>query len=365
MTKRILLTGGGGFAGAHFFEHVLVETDWDVVLTDSFRHKGKTDRIREVLDNAPKMRPAQEKRWYERTQVITHDLTVPFSKQAVDQIGDIDYIVAYASESHVDRSIADPVPFVKNNVDLCLNTLELARKVKPKALVWISTDEVAGPVAAEDLTGHSEWGPVLPSNPYAGSKAAQEAIVTSYWRTYGVPAVIVRCMNMIGERQDPEKFIPMTISKVLRGETVKVHGEPGNIGTRHYLHSRNLADGVLFLLQETIPVQFPAHVQAYEALHPEFTDQTGQGDRPDMFNIASSDRVDNLAVAKLIAGYISQDLRYELESFHQARPGHDPHYGLNASKLTELGWTPPIPFEDSLRRTVEWTLEHPEWLIPD
>lgn len=362
MTKRILLTGGGGFAGAHFFEHVLVETDWDIVLTDSFRHKGKTDRVAEVIKGGGKL---WKKKYKERTQVITHDLTVPFSEQAIDAMGKIDYMVAYASESHVDRSISDPVPFIRNNVDLCLSTLELARKLKPKALVWISTDEVAGPVSRDDFDGHPEWSTVLPSNPYAGSKAAQEAFVTSYWRTFGVPAIIVRCMNMIGERQDPEKFVPMTIAKVLRGGTVSIHGTEQEIGTRHYLHSRNLADGILFLLQETHPSCFPAHLDAMCERYPIDGIELSTADRPDMFNIASSDRVDNLAVAKLIAGYVGQDLRYELESFHQARPGHDAHYGLDASKMTALGWTPPISFEDSLKRTVEWTLEHPEWLLAD
>jgi dTDP-glucose 4,6-dehydratase len=362
---RVLITGAGGFVGHHFFEHSLVETDWDVVLTDSFRHKGKTDRIREVLDNAPKMRPAQEKRWYERTQVITHDLTVPFSKQAVQAMGEIDYIVAFASESHVDRSISDPVPFIKNNTDVVLTTMELARELKPKAVVWVSTDEVYGSVEADDLIGHPEWDAILPSNPYSASKAAQEAIAISYWRTYGVPLSIVNCMNMIGERQDAEKYIPMVTAKVFKGEEVTIHGEPGNIGTRHYLHARNLASGILFLLQETIPVQFPAHVQAYEALHPEFTDQTGQGDRPDRYNISAPDRINNLTLAQMIAAAIGKPLKYKLEDFHSTRPGHDPHYGLDPSKLTDLGWSLPIPFADSLKRTVEWTLEHPEWLIQD
>lgn len=362
---RLLLTGAGGFAGAHFLEHILAETDWDLVLTDSFRHKGKTDRIAQVLDGFPRLRPAQEKRWKERVTVITHDLLAPFSTQAIDQIGYVDYIVAYASESHVDRSISDPVPFVKNNVDLCLNTLELARKIEPRALVWISTDEVCGPVSADDLTGHAEWGPLLPSNPYAGSKAAQESIATSYWRTYGVPLQIVRCMNMIGERQDPEKFIPMTIAKVLRSETVTIHGEPGNIGTRHYLHSRNLADGILFLLRNTHPSVFPAHMDALCERYPLDGLWLRSSDRPDMYNIASSDRIDNLTLAQMIAAYAGMELKYRLEPFHKARPGHDPHYGLNSSKLAELGWSLPVPFEESLQRTVEWTRANPSWLIPD
>lgn len=337
---RILITGAGGFAGAHFYEHVLNETGWDIVATDSFRHKGKTDRIAQALTG--------RKAWRKRTEVLTHDLTVPFSSQLANRLEGTDYMVCYASESHVDRSISDPVPFVRNNVDVALNTLELARAVKPKAVVWISTDEVCGPVEADDLTGHAEWGPLLPSNPYAGSKAAQEAIATSYWRTYGVPLVIIRCMNMIGERQDPEKFVPMTVAKVLRGEEVTIHGSPGHIGTRHYLHSRNLADGILFILGLGEPARF-----------------FGGFSRPDMYNIASPDRIDNLTLAKMIAEDVGKPLKYKLEDFHSTRPGHDPHYGLDPAKLYNLGWHMPVPFRDSLRKTVKWTLEHPEWLIPD
>jgi dTDP-glucose 4,6-dehydratase len=254
------------------------------------------------------------------------------------------------------------VPFVKNNVDVILSTLELARQVKPKAFILVSTDEVYGPVESWDYEGHEEWATILPSNPYAASKAAQEAIAISYWRTYGVPLQIVNCMNMIGERQDPEKFIPLVIGKVLRGETVTIHGTPGHLGTRHYLHARNLADGITFLLKNTVPVVFPAHWEQ-QLLD---TGQAGiNSDRPDRYNIATPDRIDNLAMADLIAAYAGKSLKYELVDFHSTRPGHDPHYGLDPALMESLGWTPPVPLETSLKKTVEWTLQHPEWLLAD
>src|ERR1700743_3346397 len=357
---KVLITGAGGFVGHHFLEHVLTTTDWDVVATDSFRHKGKTDRISEVLDNGPYHRTSVS--WRTRTKVITHDLTAPFSSQAIDAMGEIDYIVAFASESHVDRSIADPVPFVKNNVDVALNTLELTRQVNPKAFVLVSTDEVYGPVDANDYEGHPEWDTIMPSNPYSASKAAQEAFAFSYWRTYGVPLIIVNCMNMIGERQDPEKFVPLVLAKVLRGERVQIHGTRNHIGTRHYLHSRNLADGILFLLNNKIPATFPAHWEK-QLLD---TSQAGiSSDRPDRYNISCPDRIDNLEMAKLIAGYAGRELRYELRAFHSTRPGHDPHYGLSAAKMTALGWTPPISLETSLKRTIEWTMANKRWLLTD
>lgn len=355
--KRIWMSGAGGFVGHHFLEHVLSVTDWEVVASDSFRHKGKTDRIREVLAGKPS--------WRKRVQVVTHDLKAPFSAQGVEKLGRIDYMAAFASESHVDRSISEPVDFIRNNIDVVLTTLELARTVKPQALIWVSTDEVYGPVQADDLTGHPEWAPILPSNPYSGSKAAQEALAISYWRTYGVPLVLVNCMNMIGERQDGEKYIPMVTSKVSQGEKVSIHGEPGNIGTRHYLHARNLADAMVFLLEKTHPSVFPAHMDALCERYP--LDGIGlySADRPDRYNIASPDRIDNLTLARMIAEDVGADLDYELIDFHSTRPGHDPHYGLDSGKLAELGWEMPVPFRDSLRQTVKWSLEHPEWLLPD
>jgi dTDP-glucose 4,6-dehydratase len=347
---KILITGAGGFVGHHFLEHVLVNTDWEIVLTDSFRHKGKIDRITQVLD-------AHGLGWHDRTEVFVHDLTVPFSVQTASHLEDVDYIVAFASDSHVDRSISDPVPFVQNNVNVALHTLELARKVHPKSVVWISTDEVYGPVEAWDYEGHAEWAPILPSNPYSASKAAQEAIAISYWRTYGVPLQIVNCMNMIGERQDPEKYVPMCIGKIANREKVTIHGKLGDIGTRHYLHSRNLADGILFLLNRRQgPSMFHAHVPDYD-VH--------SADMPDRYNIASPNRIDNLTLAQMIAETIGVPLKYELVDFHSTRPGHDPHYGLDSEKMAELGWELPVPFEDSLRHTVEWTLKHPEWLLGD
>ena len=363
--NRILITGAGGFAGHHFLEHILVNTDWDIVCTDSFKHKGKTDRIQEVLmshDGVPECELPTSALWMNRVSVVTHDLTVPFSEQAIDRMGQIDYIVAYASESHVDRSITDPVSFTRNNVDVVLNTLELARKVKPRALVWISTDEVYGPVKADDLRGHPEWDTIMPSNPYSGSKAAQEAIAFSYWRTYGVPLVLVNCMNMIGERQDPEKFVPLVLGKVLRDEEVVIHGTPDNMGTRHYLHSRNLADGILFVLRNTAPAMFSSHYGNY-GITAESNRVLRQSDRPDRFNIANHDRVENLAMAKMIAKYAGKELKYRLEDFHTTRPGHDPHYALDTTLMEQLGWQQPFSLETSLKHTIEWTMRHKEWLL--
>lgn len=352
---RLLLTGAGGFlAGHHFLEHVLATTDWDVVATDSFRHRGTTDRITQVLCG-PASRPirAFDTPWCDRTLVLTHDLTAPFSGQATARIGGeggLDFLIAMASQSHVDRSITDPVEFCENNFAVALNTLELARQLRPKAVVMISTDEVYGPCAPG--YGHREWAPILPSSPYAASKAAQEAVAISYWRTYGVPLIITNAVNLVGERQDPEKFIPRTLRAVLAGTEAVIHGSAGDMGSRYYLHARNMADAVVFLLRQGDPVPFAAHARPGQESSLE----------PDRYNVASADRLDNLELAMQIAEVAGMPLRYRLEDFRSARPGHDPHYGLNPGKIAALGWKPPVRFRDSLEHTIRWSMAHREWL---
>jgi len=343
-----MLTGAAGFAGHHFLEHALTVTNWDVVATGSFRHRGTCDRIEQVLNG--------HRTWRSRVTVLTHDLTAPFSmrEQAVISGGHgLDYLVAMASMSHVDTSISDPVRFCENNVAVILNTLELARQLRPAAVVVISTDEVYGPV--QPGQAHAEWAPALPSNPYSASKAAQEAVAISYWRTYGIPVIITNTMNLFGERAHPEKYVPKVLRAVLSGDEVPVHaGAAGDIGSRHWLHARNMADAVIWLLRMTTPAMFPAHAGRQE--------NAAVADRPDRYNIAGPDRIDNLALAQMIAAAAGKPLRWRFESFHLSRPGHDPHYGLDPGKLTAAGWNPPVPFAESLERTVQWSLKHPEWL---
>lgn len=338
MTKRLLLTGIGGSIACHTFLHFLHNTDWDIVGIDSFRHKGLTDRVNVMLDAHPEYRA--------RVTVFTHDLTAPISALLANKIGHIDYLVNMASLSDVHDSIKNPVPFVNTNVQLVLSVLEYARICRPKAFMQISTDEVYGPTDGQTL--HKEWDPVVPSNPYSASKVAQEAIAISYWRTYGVPLIIVNLMNNFGEMQSAAKFPAIVQRKVRAGETIKIHASKGEIGSRYYIHSRNSADAFLFLLRKQAPHQ---HVH-------------GTVDKPDRYNIVGDKQIDNVALAKLIASYIGKPCLYEIEDSEVARPGHDAHYGLDDKKLATLGWESPVSLEESLRKTVEWYEDHPEWLEP-
>jgi dTDP-glucose 4,6-dehydratase len=160
-------------------------------------------------------------------------------------------------------------------------------------------------------------------------------------------------MNMIGERQDAEKFVPLVINKCVKGENVTIHGSPGNIGSRHYLHARNLADGILFLLLKQSPAPYHQYAPSFDVR---------SSDRPDRYNIASPDRVDNLSLARMIAKHTGRLLSYKFEDYPGQRPGHDAHYGLDSGKILNMGWKPPVAFEDSLKKTVEWYLSNPQWL---
>lgn len=333
--KRVLLTGAGGFVGHHTLEHLLANTDWQIICTDSFRHKGKTDRLRQVLETNPEAH---------RVDVLVHDLRVPISEQFVWQMGTVDYVISMASESHVDRSIDQPREFIENNVSILLTLLELVRSHPVTKFLHVSTDEVYGPAPVGH--DHCEGEPHQPSNPYSASKSCQEAICRSYWRTYDLPIVITNTMNIIGERQDPEKFVPSTIRKVLNGDTVTCHGSSDGVpGSRFYLHARNQADALMFLLKH---VSFPCY---------------SSGEAMEQFNVVGEREVDNVEMAEMIASFMGKPISWELVDFHSSRPGHDLRYALDGKKLASCGWLAPVSLESSLERTVAWTLEHEEWLL--
>jgi dTDP-glucose 4,6-dehydratase len=228
---RVLLTGASGLVGAHVLRHILATTDWDVVVPMTFCHQGLPPRIWGSVKGYDT----------ERVNVMMLDLTGSVDGVSRRLMGDVDIIMNVASLSHVDDSISRPVPFVENNVSLILNMLELARYLQPRLFLQMSTDEVYG--AAPANWAAEEWSIIEPSNPYSASKACQEAICYSYWRTYGVPVVITNTMNVFGEMQGPEKSVPKILKHLVAGKSVPVHASAdGTPGSRFYLHARNLAD---------------------------------------------------------------------------------------------------------------------------
>lgn len=333
MSKKVLLTGASGFFGHHLLRHILMNTDWEVVCICSWKHKGLPERVKQAIDGLDT----------NRVKIITHDLEAPLTERTKASLGHIDYILNIASNSHVNRSIDDPVPFIEGNVSLVVNMLELARELKPELFLQFSTDEVYGP--APDGVDFEEWSTIIPSNPYSASKAAQEAVAISYWRTYDVPVIITNTMNLTGQAQDSEKYPAMLVRKIYKGETVTIHGKPNDIGSRHYIHARNAADAVLFI------VSLGANHYEEDAVM-----------LPDRYNIVGETELNNLELAQMVAKLIGKELKYEFIDFHKGRPGHDRRYALSGEKLRKLGWQPPEGFEESLKSTIDWTLAHQEWL---
>ncbi len=334
--KRVLLTGAAGFVGSHVLRHILINTDWEVVCPVTFKHKGLPDRV--------KLSVAGIDDDFKRVKLVKCDLIYPISKLTSEEFGKINYVLNVASESHVDRSIEYPADFIINNVSLVCNLLDWTRTQNSiEKIIQISTDEVYGPAKAGHK--HKEWVDLhLPSNPYSASKSAQESIAFSYWRTYGLPIAITNTMNIIGQMQDPEKFVPMVMKKIYNGETVTIHGSvDGEIGSRFYLHARNKADGLLHVLNQKFYVY-------------------GESDRPTKFNIVGEKELNNLQMARMISDIMGKPLQYQIVDFHSSRPGHDLRYALDGSKLKESGWVPPISLEESLKSTIEWTLKNPQWL---
>lgn len=345
---KCLLSGAGGFVGSHVLRHLLVHTDWDLVCPVTFNHKGLPARIASSVCDQPD--------WTERVTVLHWDLRSPADPFALAATQDCEVFLNIASESHVDRSIAEPGSFIRNNVDLMINVLELARAVRPRLVLQMSTDEVYGP--AYDGHRHVEWEPVIPSNPYSASKAAQEAIAISYWRTYGVPVVITNTMNIIGEMQSPEKFLPLIVRSLRDRQPITVHTAPdGTPGSRFYLHARNLADAWLYLTHMMTGLRADWHASMY----------ADGASRPDRYHIVGEQEIDNISLVRRVGQIMGRsdaevwDLIIPV-SFHASRPGHDLRYALDGNKIYNLGWRAPVLLDDALERTVKWMLENPTWL---
>lgn len=346
MNKRVLLTGIGGFVGSHVLQYLIENTDWEILGIDSFRHKGTFSRIDEVFKRIGDSK--------NRVKIFTHDLSVPIdnvlenklvNKQLDGSCQTIDYIINIASDSAVERSIHNPVACLKNNFDIVINMLEFAKKLKDLSVfLQFSTDEIAGD-ATNVLKGHKEWATVLPSNPYAASKAAQEAVAISYWRSYNLPIIITNAMNIIGEWQDTEKFLPRLIWKLATKQKMQIYADDeGNIGSRFYIHGKNIGSAIVFLLDKS-PSLYPV------------------SDRPDRYNLVGDIELDNLEVAQLVSSHLGLNLDYEIVTSKSVRPGYDKRYALDGSKMTELGWKPPICSIDSIKEVADWTYNHPWWIL--
>ena len=341
MSKRVLLTGGAGFIAHHLIEKILKETDWTIVTLDRLDYSGNLNRLADILKDIPTETT-------KRVQVVYHDLKSELNPQICGLLGNVDIILHLAAGSHVDRSIEFPMEFIQDNVIGTANLLQYARTLPNlERFIYFSTDEVFGP--APKGVNYKERDRYNSTNPYSASKAAAEEICVAFENTYKMPIYITHTMNVFGERQHPEKYIPTCIRRIRDGETITIHSDPSKTipGSRHYIHAKDVADGLLFILG---------------LKEEQLSDWDYGGAKCPKFNLVGLEEINNLELAQLIANIQGKELKYLLNDFHSARPGHDLRYALCGEYMKSLGWEPKISFRERIRQVVEWTLENDRWL---
>lgn len=342
MSKRVLITGGAGFIAHTLVRHILNTTDWEVLTLDRLDYSGNLNRLDDVLKDCT----AEQKK---RLQIIFHDLKAELNPQIRAAIGPVDYILHLAAASHVDRSIEYPMEFVMDNIIGTAHVLNFARSLPNLSrLIYFSTDEVFGPAPAG--VKYTERDRYNSTNPYSATKAAAEELCVAFENTYKLPIYITHTMNVFGERQHPEKYVPSTIRKVRDGEVVTIHSDPTKTiaGSRHYIHTQDVADGIMFLLN------LSDEGRAFEF---DFG-----GAKCPKFNLVGKEEINNLELAQLIADAQGKELKYDMMDFHSARPGHDLRYAMSGEYMKQLGWEPQVSLRERIKQVVEWTLANDRWL---
>lgn len=344
MTKRLLVTGGAGFIAHHVIDHFLKTTDWEIISLDRLDYSGNLNRLHNLIS----LHPKEEQK---RVRIVWHDLKSEISDLTANFLGKVDIIMHLAASSHVDRSISNPMEFVMDNTVGTVNLLNYARKLPDlERFIYFSTDEVFGPAPNGIL--YKERDRYNSTNPYSASKAAGEEFCVAFENTYGIPIYITHTMNVFGERQHPEKYIPMCIRKVRDGDTVTIHSDPTKTipGSRFYIHARDVAEAMHFLLHMNEDQKAKVAQRDYG------------GAKCPKFNVVGKEEIDNLSLARAIAEAQGRELKYEMIDFHSSRPGHDLRYGLDGDFMRELGWEPKLSLKERIREVVDWSLKNDEWI---
>jgi len=343
VSGAIVVTGGAGFIGCNFVRLALERGAERVVVLDLLTYAGSLENLRDVLDD-------------ERVEFVRGDIADPARVEAVYREHRPRAVVNFAAESHVDRSIDGPAPFLHTNVMGTFRLLEGARAWLAGAddatraafrFLHVSTDEVYGSLGPAGA--FSEDTPYAPNSPYSASKAAADHLVRAWHHTYELPVVITNCSNNYGPFQFPEKLIPLMILNALDGQPLPIYGDGGNV--RDWLHVEDHCAGIWLALERGRPGA--------------------------KYNIGGGNERTNLELVELLCRFL-EELRparenpalrarglghySELESFVPDRPGHDRRYAIDARRIrSELGWSPAYDLESGLRQTVRWYLEHGDW----
>ncbi|MGB0896968.1 MAG: dTDP-glucose 4,6-dehydratase [Flavobacteriaceae bacterium] len=329
--KRILVTGGAGFIGSNFIEHILLNDDVEVYNLDKLTYAGNLDNLKSVEENA-------------RYHFIKGDICDRTTVETIFSKHDITDVIHFAAESHVDNSIKNPGAFIDTNIVGSFNLLDVAykawmegpSKVKPayttSRFLHVSTDEVYGTLGEDGL--FSENTPYAPNSPYSASKAASDFIVRSYFHTYGMNVVTTNCSNNYGPNQHDEKLIPTIIRKCLSEDNIPIYGDGLNI--RDWLYVLDHCKGIELAFNKGVSGE------TYNI-----------GGRNERTNIYIVDTICDILDKKIPRG---NGASYkELKSFVEDRAGHDFRYAIDASKIeNELGWKADENFESGIMKTVAW-----------
>ena len=315
---RVLVTGGAGFIGSHFVERLLARHPaCHAVVLDALTYAGRRENLADV--------PAA------RLTFIHGDIRNPDTVAAA--MRGCDYVLNFAAESHVDRSIESPGEFIQTDVYGVFVLAEEARRIGVKRFVQISTDEVYGEVLEGRAT--EEW-PLLPRSPYAASKAGGDRLASAYHATYDLPVVVTRCSNNYGPRQYPEKLVPLFVTNAIDDQPLPVYGT--GLNRRDWIHVTDHCDALLTLL-----------------VHPGVEGET--------FNIGAGNELDVLTITGTLLELLAKPRT--LIRHVEDRPGHDRRYALDSRKLTRVtGWTPKIGFPDGIADTVRWFERNASWWRP-
>ncbi len=343
MIDRMIVTGGAGFIGANFVRKALAKTDAHIVVVDKLTYAGHRENLEDLFPNP-------------RLQFIQADIADEAEMDKVFKTNCPRFVVNLAAESHVDRSIDNPYPFIQTNVTGTLVLLETVRKFLRQEegnsphnfrFLHVSTDEVYGTLGATGL--FTEETSYAPNSPYAASKAGADHLVRAYFHTYGIPTIITNCSNNYGPYQFPEKLIPLMVLNALEGKPLPIYGNGKNI--RDWLFVEDHCKGLLQVLQEGVPG--------------EKYNLGGQCERSNLEVVEAICHIlDQLFPCKLNPALVERDItKYvDLKTFVIDRPGHDFRYGIDPSKIqTQLGWQPDHSFETGLKKTIQWYVDNREW----
>ncbi len=314
---KLLVSGGAGFIGSCFIRHMLQKhPDYQIINLDCLTYAGNIENLNDIKNN-----PNYS---FVKGNICDKNLVLDITK-------DVNWIINFAAESHVDNSILNPEIFIETNVQGTLNLLQAALKNNIEKFLQVSTDEVYGSLGK---TGYFlESTPLSPNSPYSASKASADLLVKAYFKTYGLPVLNTRCSNNYGPYQYPEKLIPFFISKLLKNEKVPVYGDGLNVRDWLYVYD---------------------HCGAIDTvLH--------KGKIGEIYNIGGHNEKTNLEITKLILNAMNKT-ESSIE-FVNDRLGHDRRYAISNDKITkELGWKPSVTFEEGIKLTIEWYLSNKEWI---